>query len=180
MKSSPPKVLVIDLEATCADDGSIAPDQMEIIEVGAAWATLDGKVLDTFQRFVRPVVRPQLTAFCMELTTIGQAQIDGAGTWPAIVGDLDDFAHAHEGCCWGSWGAFDLRQVERESMRHGINSPLSHLQHENLKARFAKLRRIKQVGMKTALKLAGMSIEGAHHRALADALNISRLLPSCF
>ncbi|MES8989501.1 exonuclease, partial [Cutibacterium acnes] len=58
------KSLVVDLEATCADDGSIAPEDMEIIEIGAGWATESGVVLERFQHLVRPLVRPILTPFC--------------------------------------------------------------------------------------------------------------------
>jgi len=57
-------ILVIDLEATCCDQGTIQPEAMEIIELGAAWATPAGEVIDTLQRFVRPTGRPTLTPFC--------------------------------------------------------------------------------------------------------------------
>ena len=56
-----PVVLVIDLEATCDDADGLPASDMEIIEIGAVWATVEGSVLDTFQALVRPVVRPQLT-----------------------------------------------------------------------------------------------------------------------
>lgn len=36
-------VLVVDLEATCCDRGSIPDAEMEIIEIGACWAYNDGK-----------------------------------------------------------------------------------------------------------------------------------------
>jgi len=62
------KILVVDLEATCSDDGSIAPEEMEIIEIGACWATESGVVLQRFQHFVRPLQRPILTPFCKSLT----------------------------------------------------------------------------------------------------------------
>jgi inhibitor of KinA sporulation pathway (predicted exonuclease) len=76
----------------------------------------------------------------------------------------------------GSWGAYDPRQIERECARHGIADPLAHLHHKNLKASFAKARKIKQVGMATALQIAGLELEGEHRRPLSDALNIARLL----
>ena len=57
-------ILVIDLEATCDEGDGLPPEHMEIIEIGAVWATADGNVLDTFQALVRPVVCPQLTQFC--------------------------------------------------------------------------------------------------------------------
>lgn len=170
-------ILVIDLEATCADDASIAPEQMEIIELGAVWATPAGEVIDALQRFVQPIERPILKQFCMELTGIQQAQIDGAAAWPVVAVELMEFARRHAGQCWGSWGAYDRRQIERECARHGLADPLAGLPHRNLKAGFAKARKIKQVGMATALQIAKLSLDGEHHRALADARNIARLLP---
>jgi inhibitor of KinA sporulation pathway (predicted exonuclease) len=56
--------LVIDLEATTSDDGSLPPDEMETIEIGAVLA--DARtlaVVDEFQSFVRPVRRPRLLPF---------------------------------------------------------------------------------------------------------------------
>lgn len=169
-------ILVIDLEATCADDGSISPEQMEIIELGAVWATPDGEAIDTLQRFVRPIARPRLTSFCVALTHIEQASIDAAPAWPTVAAELAKFTRLHVEQCWGSWGAYDLRQIERESARNGLSGPLASLAHVNLKAAFAKRRKIKQVGMAAALQIAGLALEDAHHRALSDARNIVRLL----
>lgn len=70
-------ILVIDLEATCSNDGSISGSNMEIIEIGACWVNPQGKIIDTFQSFVRPVVNIILTPFCTQLTTIKQDQVDG-------------------------------------------------------------------------------------------------------
>lgn len=170
-------ILVIDLEATCADDGSIPPEEMEVIEVGAVWATHDGEAIDTFQRFVRPTRRPQLTEFCRSLTHIEQANIDTAPTWPMVAAELAAFSRRHAAQCWGSWGVYDRRQIERECAGHGLADPLRGLDHRNLKAEFAKRRKIKQVGMATALQIVGLELDGTHHRALSDALNITKLLP---
>ena len=170
-------ILVIDLEATCCDQGTIPPEQMEVIELGAVWATPTGEVIDTLQRFVQPKERPQLTPFCHSLTNIEQASIDIAPHWPTVAAELAEFVRRYSGPYWGSWGAYDRRQIERECARHGIADPLAGLLHVNLKATFAKARKIKQVGMATALQIVGLKLEGDHHRALADAQNIARLLP---
>jgi len=170
-------ILVIDLEATCCDQGTISPEQMEVIELGAVWATFTGEVIDTLQCFVQPMERPQLTSFCRSLTHIEQASINSAPHWPTVAAELAEFASRYSGQCWGSWGAYDRRQIERENARHGIDDPLAELPHINLKATFAKARKIKQVGMTTALQIVGLKLDGDHHRALADARNIARLLP---
>lgn len=171
-------ILVIDLEATCADDGSITPEQMEVIELGAVWATPAGEVIATMQRFVRPTERPTLTPFCRSLTHIQQASIDTAPSWPTVAVELAEFARLHAGQCWGSWGKYDARQIERESTRHGLSDPLAGLPHVNLKATFAKARKIKQTGMATALRIAGLTLEGEHHRALSDAETLLACCPS--
>lgn len=171
-------LLVLDLEATCADDGSIGADQMEIIEVGAVWASASGEALDTFQAFVRPVERPSLTAFCMALTGIVQASVDAAAPWPAVAGALAAFARRHPGEAWGSWGGYDERQIGRDCARHGVAHPLGGRRHRNIKSEFARARSMRPVGMAEALALAGLDLQGRHHRALDDALNLARLLPA--
>lgn len=171
--------LVIDLEATCADDTSIPPERMEALEVGAVWVAPNGQILDRFHSFCR--AQQPLTVFCKRLLPhIDQVTIDSAPTWPTVAARLAEFAQRHQqpGSWWGSWGAFDHNQIGRESARHGVADPLP-LPHQNLKKAFAKARKIKQVGMATALRIAGLMPEGEHHRALDDALNIARLLPFC-
>lgn len=176
-------VLVLDLELTTADDGSIPPELMEVLEVGAAWVTPEGHILDRYHAFVRPTEpRRQLTDFCKRLLPhIAQATIDAAPPWPTVAVTLAEFAQRHQqpGSWWGSWGSSDYRQVQQESLRHDVADPLAGLTHENLKKNFAKARKIKQVGMATALRIVGLTLEGAHHRADDDALNVARLLPFC-
>ena len=85
--------------------------------------------------------------------------------------------HPDAGSIWTSWGAYDRKQLECDSARHGVAMPIA-LPHRNAKRIFAKTRRIgKEVGMAKACELVGLSLAGAHHRALDDALNVARLLP---
>lgn len=179
MKDQQSRILVIDLEATCDDDGGIATDEMEIIEIGACWATATGEVHDQFQSFVRPLLRPTLTPFCASLTGISQIDVDTARPFAEVAFDLNKFAclYASSERYWTSWGAYDRKQIERDCLRHSIPSPIP-MPHFNAKRRFAKAQRIgKEVGMAKALELAGIPLLGAHHRALDDARNIARLLP---
>ena len=173
-------ILVIDLEATCDEGDGIPADQMEIIEIGAVWATAEGKVLDAFQSLVRPVVRPQLTPFCRQLVGIDQAEVDTADLFPVVAARLASFAQQHQASrTWGSWGKFDATQLARDCERHGAPHPLQGFEHVNLKRRFAKARKIKEVGMARALQMVGLALDGTHHRGLDDARNIAKLLPWC-
>ncbi len=172
-------ILVVDLEATCANDGSIPAEGMEIIEIGACWADIKGNVIDRFQTFVHPLEHARLTPFCVELTGIQQAQIDAAPMFPLAADALREFADRYREphTFWTSWGAYDRKQISRDCERHSIAGPLE-MEHRSAKRLFAKVQRIgKEVGMAKALELAGLLLEGEHHRALDDACNIARLLP---
>lgn len=171
-------VLVIDLEATCSSDERITGSNMEIIEIGACWVNPKGEILDTFQSFVRPVVNRILTPFCTQLTTITQDEVDGAPTFDQVAPLLQEFAvkHLEENSIWASWGNYDRSQFEHDSVRHKVENPVAHLSHANLKKIFAKKRKIKRVGITAALQIAGIEHIGEHHRALDDAINISKLL----
>lgn len=178
-RSSDQLILVVDLEATCCDRGSIPDGEMEIIEIGACWAYMDGTVVDRFECLVRPTLHPDLTPFCCDLLGLCQTDVDGADALSTAALKFGEFVGCRRdhAIAWGSWGAFDRNQMSRECQRLGIADPIQ-LPHQNLKQRFAKSRRIgKQVGMRKALELIGLSAQGVHHRALDDALNIARLLP---
>jgi len=90
-------VLVLDLELTTADDGSIGAEQMEVVQVCVVWCTPEGQILDRFHSFVRPTERPQLTDFCKRLMPhIDQTTIDAAPSWPTVSAALAEFARRHQ------------------------------------------------------------------------------------
>lgn len=176
-QSSP--ILVVDLEATCADDGSVPPEAMEIIEIGAVWATVDGAVLERFQSFVRPILRPILTPFCISLTGIMQADIDAAPCFSVVARKLRDFADRRRqlGAVWMSWGDYDRKQFARDCVRQGVDDPLQ-LPHENARRIFTLRQHIgTDVSLAAACEMAKIKLEGHYHRALDDAINTARLLP---
>jgi len=171
--------LVIDLEAT-TEEGGWPVAEMEIIEIGATLVNQDGRELDHFERFVRPVRRPLLTHFCKELTHINQGSIDSAAplteVWPMFERWLGH--HRARVVGWASWGDYDRQQLEHEWHQHHLSSALTTLAYVNLKQRFAQARQLQRPpGLKGALQLAGMQFSGQQHRALVDARNTARLLP---
>jgi len=173
------KYLIVDLEATCSDDDSITSDEMEIIEIGACWATESGQVVHRFQHFVKPLVNPFLTPFCTALTGIAQTDLNTAPFYSVVAERLKDFVEAYRApdSIWMSWGSYDLKQLIRESTLHNVELPIA-LPHENAKKTFAKFQKIgKQVGMAKACELVGRPLTGQHHRGLDDAENIAGLLP---
>ena len=169
--------LIIDLEATCSDDGSIPESEMEIIEIGAVMQNSKTFEIESeFQTFVKPVRHPELTRFCLELTKIRQDDVDVAPVFPQacemMKGWMADFPDA----LFCSWGNYDRNQFVTDCNFHGIEYPFG-AEHINLKAQFSKSSGPrKRVGIAGALKYLGLEFEGTHHRGIDDARNIARIM----
>lgn len=170
---------VLDLEATCCDDGSIRRQDTEIIEIGAVLCdayTLEP--VEELQCFVKPVRHPKLTRFCTELTSITQAQVDAGVTLAKALSMLGKWFTRGE-TLFCSWGDYDRNQFAIEARRNGLRLPFGP-DHLNLKRAFSERRgESKQHGMAEALRLAGIRLSGTHHRGIDDARNIAKLLPLC-
>jgi inhibitor of KinA sporulation pathway (predicted exonuclease) len=170
--------LVLDLEATCCDQGSIARNQMEIIEIGAVMVdSTTLTIVDEFQTFVKPVRHPILTEFCTALTSIAQTEVDRAPTYPEASAMLKNWLSGYPNGVFGSWGDYDRKQFKKDSNFHQLPFPIAY-PHINLKKVFSETQGLpKRYGMETALELAGLPLEGTHHRGIDDARNIAKLLP---
>jgi 3'-5' exoribonuclease 1 len=173
-------ILVVDLEATCCDLKSIPRHQMETIEIGAVMVDLDTlAIVDEFQTFIKPQRHPILTDFCKQLTSITQAQVDIAPTFPEAIELWQPWLKQFDRTIFGSWGEYDRKQFQQDSKYHRIDLPYPvSSNHINLKERFSLSQKLtKRYGMAQALDLAGVKLVGTHHRGIDDARNISQLLP---
>ena len=171
---APMRYVVVDLEATCWEGVRGSP-KMEIIEIGAVRLAAGGGPVDgEFSCFVRPVVEPALSDFCKRLTSIRQQDVDDARPfWEVFPRFVEWIGAGPFVLC--SWGGYDLNQFRRDCLRHRLPLPRAFERHVNLKKAFARLRGVKLCGMAKALEIAGIPLEGTHHRAADDARNIAKL-----
>lgn len=170
-------IFIVDLEATCWDDRRpYSVDETEIIEIGGVLATPDGKVLDEFWTFVRPVVEPVLSRFCTRLTSITQADVDEAPVYRDAMRLLDAWTDQRTGI-WGSWGNYDFREFASMERRFASGSAFLKRPHVNLKKAWRATTRQRRTGLQSALAFHNLEFEGVHHRGIDDARNIARLLP---
>ncbi len=174
--------LVVDLEATC-DRRGFPRDQMETIEVGAVLVDARSFApVAEFQTFIKPVVRPWLTPFCTELTSIVQEDVDAAPVFALAMDRWADWLAEHargRSFVFASWGRYDRHQLEQDARRAHCALPTGP-DHVDLKSEFAAARGIRRCGMARALSMIGLPLTGTHHRGIDDARNISRLLPFIF
>jgi inhibitor of KinA sporulation pathway (predicted exonuclease) len=173
------KIIIIDLEATCWNGPQPKDEQSEIIEIGiCVLDTKTGKIDQNRGILITPE-RSTISAFCTELTTITINMIDNDGisfteACKQIVSDYNSFQYT-----WASYGAYDLKMMRSQCEIMGVDFPLSS-NHENVKELFAEKKGLKKkVGMRGALHILDIPLEGTHHRGKDDAVNIAKILRWC-
>lgn len=175
-----PYYLVIDFEATCCDRGNVPRQEMEIIEFGVVMTDADFRIVDEFQRFVRPVRHPRLTPFCTRLTSIRQQDVGVAPTFPECLDAFAAWLAPYRDAVFCSWGDYDRTQLQQDCDFHHVANPIA-APHINVKRRFAERQSMqRKPGLSEAVAKAGLVFTGTHHRGIDDARNIARLLPYVF
>ncbi|BAY61600.1 exonuclease RNase T and DNA polymerase III [Calothrix brevissima NIES-22] len=166
--------LIIDLEATCCDAGSVPRHEMEIIEIGAVILNRTTWEIDSeFQQFIQPVRHPQLTNFCTTLTSIQQQDIAQAPKFTEAIEKLQAWLKLFPDYIFCSWGNYDKNQFLQDCKYHKIPYPFSS-EHINIKEKFSEYLGVsKRFGMAQALEHLGLELQGTHHRGIDDARNIA-------
>ncbi|MFI1091492.1 exonuclease domain-containing protein [Streptomyces sp. NPDC020917] len=172
-------VNVIDVEATCWDGQPPAGSASEIIEIGLTPVDLaSGRRLSRHSILVRPA-HSAVSAFCTELTGLAQAEVDRGVPFAEACRILAD-EHGAGRHPWASWGDYDRHQFTRQCRAENVAYPFglpADRTHTNAKAVFTTAYGLrKRPGMKQALEIAGLPLEGRHHRGVDDAWNIAALV----
>lgn len=168
-------ILVIDLEATCWDGPVPAGQSPEIIEIGLClWDLQQAEIAGSESILVKPE-QSEISEFCTQLTTLKASDLEAGLSLREACRHLEK-TYLSAQRTWASWGAYDLRQLQRECQAKKIRFPMSP-EHLNLKSWFALKYRLQQtLGMDQALQQLGLELEGTHHRGVDDARNIARIL----
>jgi inhibitor of KinA sporulation pathway (predicted exonuclease) len=192
------KLIVVDVEATCWEEDPPAGQESEIIEIGLC--ELD---LRTFERsgkrsyLIKPV-RSTVSPFCTSLTTITADLLEAEGTlFEEAIRKLNADLNPRQ-LVWASWGAYDREMFAAEAQRRWngstpdiierrkagpYKSPPKELYpwgrlHVNAKNMHALVLGSfnREYSMAEAVTLAGLTLEGTHHRGSDDAWNIAGVI----
>jgi inhibitor of KinA sporulation pathway (predicted exonuclease) len=175
--------IILDLEATCSDTERIDPQ--EVIEFPSVLLDLgSGAVVDEFASFVRPVHHPELSAFCRELTTITQADVDMAPVFAEVFAAHQAWLEQHgltaDNAVVVTCGDWDLGRMLPRQCRVAVPEvrvvPPLYRRWSNLKVLFDEATASKRGGMVKMLRVLGLPLVGTHHRGLDDCRNLAAIL----
>lgn len=171
--------IIVDLEATCWDQWE--KNQNETIEIGAVLINEEKKIISEFEQYVKPIRFPILSDFCKELTSIEQKDIDTAPYFYEAIETFKKWIDVEkEAYVLCSWGFYDRKQLESDAALHHLDQQWLE-KHISLKHQYKEIKQLRRaIGMKRALKLENMKLEGTHHRGIDDARNISKIFLQYF
>jgi len=178
----PKKFILFDTEATCEADGS-DKSRSETIEIAAALFE-NGVQVDTFHTYVKPLIKPVLSDYCMNLTKITQQQVDSAPTIDKAIKQFKEWIKTHDPDMtqyWlVSWGHYDRQQLAIECERYNQNIDWL-IRHTSLKHEHARINRLRMgLGIGQALRKENLEFTGVKHTATDDTVNMAKIFLKYF
>ena len=176
-KSARPRTLVnvIDVESTCWKPFS--KDQIsDIIEIGITVLDYESlEIVSTESIIIKPK-HGTISEFCTQLTTLTPEFVEQNGISFAEAASILNTRYDPKNRLFASWGNYDKKMFQKQCELHGIPYAFGD-KHLNIKALFASAHALRrEVGMDSALGIAGIPLQGTHHRGGDDSRNIAALL----
>jgi len=185
------ELVVLDLEATSnqeiADERPAVQTNNFIIEIGAAFLDRELKLVDTFQRLVRP--EEPITAFITGITSITPEMCEGQPLWKEVAPEFEAWVARHCNnvkrvrlAAWGTY--FDIPLLRRAYARYDRPFPFSGtgIDAKTLAMLWMALsgRRTDKLSVETVASAMGIQPDGRYHRALTDAVTEAKILQRIF
>ncbi|KAH7107021.1 exonuclease RNase T and DNA polymerase III [Auriculariales sp. MPI-PUGE-AT-0066] len=180
---------ILDFEATC-DDGrvpSFNSRKQEIIEFPVLVYNIASRQVEhTFHSYIRPILQPELTPFCTELTGIQQETVAAAEPFDQVWDRFTTFmteklpadSTSYTFLTCGDW---DLKTMLPLQLSHiGIRTmPNDMRTWLNIKVVFSRVKSVQRPkGMVSMLNSLKLPLQGRHHSGIDDCKNISRIVTS--
>ena len=177
-------LICLDLELTCwenslQDDWSDPKFPAETLQVGiAGFDLIQGEFLTKFSAFVRPVLNPRMSDYCLNLLQISQNIIDNAPALPEVIDQISNFMNDYSEdstlvCAYGS----DCKEFADDAARHYRESPFKQFTCLDLQQEAAKVMgKTKNLPEREHIKQHLQLPPSANrHDALDDALDVKVL-----
>ncbi|XP_065370009.1 3'-5' exonuclease Snipper-like [Calliphora vicina] len=191
----PKYIIAVDFEATCWENQPHSQfRESEIIEFPAVLMNLEtGKIEAEFHHYIKPIEKPILSEYCLNLTGITQNAVDnGIPLETALIMFqewlskeittrqlvLPKFSNDYKmgTCVFVSWGNWDFGTcLDKECIRKNIKKPLYFNLWTDIRYVFRGWCSYKPNNFSDALRYVGLKFVGNEHSGLDDARNIAIL-----
>jgi len=167
--------IIFDLETTCWESDYPVRNR-EVIEFGAVMLNAYGQEVSRFHKLVRPEQHPRISPYCVRLTGITQAEVDsGVSFEKCHKAFINWYEQVDSPWHFVAWGRYDEQILNDQCDWHQLDHMLDGI-YLNAKRAYHRIRKLDyRIGLMKALKREGITPEGDMHRALPDAVNLTKL-----
>ncbi len=171
--------IVLDLEFNQAYDfvnntkGEPDPNcRFEIIQIGAVKLNDDFKIIDSFNKLIKPQIYKNIHPHVQKITGFVNDNFTNANTFPEVYADFNKFI-GDDSPIMCTWGNSDIRALYRNLTYYKlIDSPIiiQYIDVQNIATKFLKYNRGGAIGLKNAVDMLGIKTNEFYHNAYYDAL----------
>lgn len=135
-----------------------------------------------FQMYCKPVIHPELSDFCVELTGITQEVVNNAQTFSYVLRHFQNWLRKHNlgdknKFCIVTDSPLDMSKFLFQQCLHSkVSYPKWAKKWVNIKRSFSSFYKRDRMPLKGMLDYFEMEFEGRLHCGLDDAKNIARIL----
>lgn len=175
--STPKKILVIDVEATCWENlppNKFPENRNEIIEIGITQIDIATRTIESSEGILVIPPTTEINAFCTKLTTITPELIAKEGIpFKDAIGILQTKYECNRNV-FASWGDYDRTSFVKNCNWNKVEYPFPNM-HLNVKSLFAAKNGFNG-GVSICAEHYGLTFEGTQHRGVDDSRMIARIL----
>ena len=171
------KYVVFDLEFNQGFDYNLnktVPNEkcpFEIIQIGAIKLDSKFKIIDTFNRYVKPQVYKKIHPFISKITKINSDTIKDAKEFKFVYNEFKNFL-GDDKITFCTWGGSDLKELFRNINYYNLeykSFPNEYINIQKYASSFFNNPSGKSIGLENAIKLIDIKQDKSYHDALNDA-----------
>lgn len=142
----------------------------EIIQIGALKLNENLQLISTFNALVKPLVYKSIHPFVENLTKITDDMVASCKDFVHVYDDFLKFIGNDE-ITFCVWGAADIKELVRNLKFHNLSTAYvpKYFDIQKYTSKYLKLPKKSRVGLRNAIELLNIPIEGEFHDAFNDA-----------
>jgi inhibitor of KinA sporulation pathway (predicted exonuclease) len=175
--------IIYDLEFNQKNNDSIENEfihanniPFEIIQIGAIKLDENFKTVSTFNTLIKPTIYKTIHPFIESLTNISDAQVSSCNNFPHVYEDFLNFIGTDEAILC-VWGIVDIKELIRNVNFYKLSTSkiVKYIDIQTYASKYLNNEKNSKIGLKNAIELLSIPINGDFHDAYNDAYYTSEI-----
>lgn len=153
----------------------------EIIQIGAIKLNENFEIISNFNTLIKPTIYKSIHPFVENLTNITDVQVSSCRNFPAVYEDFLNFIGNDETILC-VWGIVDIKELIRNVKFYSLSaSKISkYIDVQKYASKHLNSAKNSRIGLKNAIELLNISINGDFHDAYNDAYYTSEIFKAIY